>query len=308
MKELILIGWSILVILAVSNLFEEVWWILDLLASFRVQIAFLLIAFSAALCFYKKYILTAFGLLLGLWLVHAITDTYQYDYDKSFHSDKSVKMLSINLLSSNHEYERVKNYIERSDADFVALVEYTPSWDYKLSAAFIETYPHQIKQIRTHNFGIAFWSKHAIESYEIFDVTDRDFPMIEAELVIAEKALTITSIHLENPIGMNNTLMRNHQVNQLIQRYKNHKNLVLIGDYNMTPYAHDYTRLRELLRLEETRCDISPTFPVGLMPLGIPIDHCLVSKSIEHSCLRRGPEIGSDHFPIEIVLSLQSEN
>jgi len=210
----------------------------------------------------------------------------------------------MNLLSSNHNHELAKNYINQSDPDLIVLMEYTSLWDQSLSKAFIEEYPHQIKQVRNHNFGIALWSKYAIDSYQILDFTDRDFPMIEAEIDMGEEILTVTSIHLENPVGRTNMALRHHQVDQLINRYKDRQNLVLIGDYNMTPYSSDYTRLRDHLELKETRCSISPTFPSYFMPLRIPIDHCLVSPSVEHSCLMRGPNVGSDHFPIEIVLSL----
>ena len=68
--------------------------------------------------------------------------------------------------------------------------------------------------------------------------------MIEAKVAVGEETLTVASIHLENPVGRENMAVRNHQVDQLIQRYKNYKNLVLIGDFNMTPYSYDYTRLR----------------------------------------------------------------
>ena len=308
MKAIIYICWSVLVILTVSNLFDEVWWVLDLLASFRLQVGILLIACSFILSYYKKYVLTLFGIVMGLLLIHSVIDATQYGYQQGVPVDQSIKILSINLLSSNHKHDLTQTYIENSDSDIIVLMEYTPLWDQNLSAAFIKEYPYQIKQIRTHNFGIALWSKHPIVSHQILDFTDRDFPMIEAELAIGEETLTVASIHLENPVGRENMTVRNHQVDQLIQRYKGYRNLVLIGDYNMTPYSYDYTRLRDLLGLVETRCSIAPTFPVYFLPLRIPIDHCLVSQTIEHSCLMLGPDIGSDHFPIEIVLSLHSQS
>ena len=308
MKTLILICWSLLVILTVCNLFDDLWWVLDLLASFSMQIAILLIVCSAILSFYKKYILTVFGIILGLLLLHSVIDKYHYSTEIDIPSNRPLKIVSINLLSSNHNHELAKNYINQSDPDLIVLMEYTPIWDQSLSKAFIEEYPHQIKQVRNHNFGIALWSKHAISSHQILDFTDRDFPMIEAEIEMGEESLTVTSIHLENPVGRDNMALRHHQVDQLINRYRDRNNLVLIGDYNMTPYSSDYTRLRDHLELKETRCSISPTFPIYFMPLRIPIDHCLVSQSISHSCVDLGPNIGSDHFPIEIVLSLHSEH
>ncbi len=307
MKAFILICWYLLIILAVTSLFSDAWWVLDLLGSFRFQLAVLLIIWSISLNLYRKYIPMIIGIVLGLLILHSVIDKYQYGNEYDTLPKESLKIASINLLSSNHDYNSVRHYIEQSDPDLLVLLEYTPQWDLNLSRDFLDVFPYQLEEIRTHNFGIALWSKHAFESHQVLNFTEWDFPMIEAKIALVNGYLTVASIHLENPVGRDNMKLRNHQVDQLISRYQDYENFILIGDYNMTPYSHDYTRLRDELQLKETRCSISPTFPVYFMPLRLPIDHCLVSQSIEHNCLKLGPDIGSDHFPIEIVLFLHSQ-
>jgi endonuclease/exonuclease/phosphatase family metal-dependent hydrolase len=48
------------------------------------------------------------------------------------------------------------------------------------------------------------------------------------------------------------------------------------------------------------------TWPTWLAFGQIPIDHCIVEPGLDVAGVRRGPPVGSDHYPLEITLGLTS--
>jgi endonuclease/exonuclease/phosphatase family metal-dependent hydrolase len=47
------------------------------------------------------------------------------------------------------------------------------------------------------------------------------------------------------------------------------------------------------------------SWPVGLWPLALPIDHCLVSEKVEVVDRWMGPDVGSDHYPLVVDVRLR---
>jgi endonuclease/exonuclease/phosphatase (EEP) superfamily protein YafD len=47
-----------------------------------------------------------------------------------------------------------------------------------------------------------------------------------------------------------------------------------------------------------------PTWPTGFNVVKIPIDHCLVSDGLRVQLFRTGSDIGSDHLPIIVDVSI----
>jgi endonuclease/exonuclease/phosphatase (EEP) superfamily protein YafD len=49
---------------------------------------------------------------------------------------------------------------------------------------------------------------------------------------------------------------------------------------------------------------IIPTWPCGIPMMSIPLDHCLTSPSLQVNAIKRGKQVGSDHFPIIVDLAV----
>jgi endonuclease/exonuclease/phosphatase family metal-dependent hydrolase len=76
--------------------------------------------------------------------------------------------------------------------------------------------------------------------------------------------------------------------------------VVLIGDFNLTPYSPynddllSGSRLRDCARGRP----LTPTWPTWFAPLWIEIDRCFVTPEIRIASYQVGPAIGSDHYPL----------
>jgi endonuclease/exonuclease/phosphatase (EEP) superfamily protein YafD len=85
--------------------------------------------------------------------------------------------------------------------------------------------------------------------------------------------------------------------------------LILGGDFNATPWSFPLRRLEGQAGLVR-RTHALPTWPAGQVtnlrfrwpvPL-LPIDHLFATADWHVASLKRGPDLGSDHFPIVAVL------
>lgn len=76
--------------------------------------------------------------------------------------------------------------------------------------------------------------------------------------------------------------------------------LIIVGDFNATPWSRAMKSLDASLDLERITLAL-PTWP-GPVPL-LPIDHVYAGKSWRTVSIRRGPNLGSDHYPLVVELA-----
>lgn len=81
---------------------------------------------------------------------------------------------------------------------------------------------------------------------------------------------------------------------------------IIVGDLNVTPWSHAFHKLVGDSGLvdSERGFGVQPTWPSGLAPLAIPIDHLLHTSSLATTRRNRGPFLGSDHRPLSLELTL----
>lgn len=83
--------------------------------------------------------------------------------------------------------------------------------------------------------------------------------------------------------------------------------IVVAGDFNSTPNSLGYQRFREISGLRDAN---NSWWPAGTWPtvlprwLGIRIDHVFVSEDVTVNSYRLGPNLGGDHRPVVVDLSV----
>ena len=100
---------------------------------------------------------------------------------------------------------------------------------------------------------------------------------------------------------------RNHSLNHIGRTIDDRSRPVIVaGDFNTTPWSPHF---RDLLAASGLRNAAQgqgwiATWPWAFWPARIPIDHVLARGPIAVEDLRRGPSIGSDHYPVIADLRL----
>ncbi|MBN1269372.1 MAG: endonuclease/exonuclease/phosphatase family protein [Kiritimatiellae bacterium] len=211
-----------------------------------------------------------------------------------------LRVLSINVLSTNNSYDSVTHCIRKAGADFVVLQEVTPRWLRSLEPLRSE-YPHIEACAEEGYSGIALLSRHPFTHAEIVRFGDGTFPAVMGQFEIAGRRLAILGVHPPRPGGSWRADCREVQfakIPEYLARLDGAK--IVTGDLNSTPWSCYFQRLLREADLHDSAQGrgVQPTWPACLFPLQIPIDHCLLSPDLHTLDRRVGPFVGSDHQPL----------
>lgn len=303
-----IIWFAVAAVLAASvfpNVFSR-YWLVDLFAHFKVQyLVVSIILVPIVFLFLKaRRVALLFLTVSILWNAYFILP-YYFSFSKKVPLiKKTLKLSSINLLSSNSKTDEVKNYIEKEDADVLVLMEFTPQWEQELSG-LNQKYSFVKVATRTDNFGIALLSKYKMEaSVHYFGRSQK--PTIVGDLSIDGKKLSVVATHPVPPINQSTFKERNAQLKSIAQKRKTFSdNLIIIGDFNTSSFSNHFGQLTKF-GLKDSRIGFGllPTWPANFVIMQTTLDHCLVSPSIIIQERSVGYNLGSDHLPINIVIGL----
>lgn len=277
-------------------------WLLDLFTHFRLYflLYFILLLIMAFIRKQKAAFLV--NALLSLFI---ITSLYRFYLPApEVGAGQGLKVCSINLLSSNHQYEEVIRYIEEEDFDIVLFLEFNARWAEALSG-LTEAYPHTHQKIREDNFGIALLSKLPLENSEVLVLSKANMPTLVSTVRYEGRELQVIGTHPVPPVGAFQFEARNEQFQKLNQLVRDTEDEVLLmGDLNCSSFSPNFARITEGTSLRDSRLGFGllPSWHARWFFLLVSIDHALLSDGVEVLQRAKGPYIGSDHFPLALVL------
>lgn len=219
---------------------------------------------------------------------------------------RKLKLLHLNVLTENDEYERLHDLIEAEQPDVLFLQEFSSAW-LNATGKMMADYPYRYSQAREDNFGIAMFSRLPLGSVTHIDSPPLNYPTIVATMTIDGDVLTLISTHATVPISPELYDARNIHLGSLADITNEADGaVVLSGDFNASLWDRHYRMLEENTGLKNaTRgFGIQPTWPTFLPFAMIPIDHALVSDSIDVIEVRTGSKMGSDHLPLIVTIEL----
>lgn len=296
-----------LLVFSVMPYLSNYLWQLDLLTHFRFQylVLSLLLFIGFIVLKIKKYALIS---LICVVINSAyVVPLYTKKTNTIAGLDQSnIKLFHANVLSSNKSYNKLVNEINKENPDVIILQEVNQHWI--AAMAVIKTqYQYFIEEPREDNFGMALFSKIPIKNHQIHHWSDFEIPGIEAEFDSVHRSFRLIATHPPPPINkyyydagttIFKTIAKEVQSKEIAT--------IIIGDLNTTTWSEKYQILETDTQLLNASTGFGPipTWPTTLIPLMIPIDHCLVSRHFNVKSTRTGESIGSDHLPLIIELNL----
>jgi endonuclease/exonuclease/phosphatase (EEP) superfamily protein YafD len=219
-------------------------------------------------------------------------------------SRPTIKLLSANVLYENHSATRLLEIVRKESPDMVLLVEYTPEWAAQVDE-LRAAYPYRLEGPIKSPWGIAFFSRFAFDASKAIPIGPSYG--VQATVRTPDGPLMVIGAHLASPVTPSRAAVRNSQLDSLAGRVaRATAPVAVIGDFNITPYSSLFQDWLARTGLTDTRRGrtLSPSWPVWLPFLGIPIDHCAVSRGVVIVRHRGLPAFGSDHYPILAELEL----
>lgn len=287
------------------------WWLLDLASHFRAQYLIVLALVVVTLCAARAYRLAILFAVVALVNLALIAPLYAGATHSPAGRDGSLRAMLINVHTANRDHAAVIDSIDLHDPDIVVAEEVNRRWMQAFQTLGTR-YPHVLSKPRDDNFGIALFSKHPFTGARLIDVGSIGLPSILVRFEVQGRRFYLLGTHAVPPVSSEYSRMRNEHlaaIPGIVTALD--APVLLLGDLNASPWSFHFRRLlRDSgLRDGSRGRGIQPTWPTHMLPLLIPIDHCLHSPGIDVVGKKIGAHIGSDHYPVivDFVATLPPE-
>jgi endonuclease/exonuclease/phosphatase (EEP) superfamily protein YafD len=290
-----------LALVSVGAGLARAWWAFDMLAHFRLHYAvaaLVLLVPALGLRAWWPALLLAGVAAFHLW---TIKDLWLGGPAEAAAEGRPLRVAGANVLRSNETPGAVADWARAADADLLALVEAQgPHWEPVLRD-LAALYPHRAPGGWQQGAPVILLSRHPIARARTIRPMGGQRPYLLAELAVDGTSLDMLVVHPSSPSGPAEVRERNRELAHLAEDIRaTGRPTVLAGDFNTTPWSPHFRDLVETadLRLAAAGHGYIGTWPRSLWPARIPIDHILLRGELYTADFRRGPDIGSDHFPV----------
>lgn len=291
-------AWAVNAMLLIFSYWQDPYY-LTLLSAFRFQMLATLWLLSIPLLF--VFPRKGRWLFVALPLVVSLTFSgYFLRMQPALASGRTLKLGVANILGQNPELSGLATWIGEDPPDILGILEVR---SHHLTQLQELNFSHQTLHPQEDNFGIGLLAKTEPTTVEILE---GDYPTIVATWTEDDGVgpCRVLVTHPIPPVSPEARVVGDQQVLDLITHYsKDPLPLLVLGDLNSTGWDQRLLPAWEAgLKESRTGHGFLPTWPAQNPILWIPIDHILVPKAWAVTHCSRGPDIGSDHFPLKAIV------
>ncbi len=221
-------------------------------------------------------------------------------------SSPSLRILVVNVNYESRAFDETIALIEAGDdPDILVFPEFMERWDIALEPIEV-TYPHILRTgVTAKNYGIAVYSKTPLAELDI-----DAWPILKHRAIVGSfewesRKIQLVTVHPRSV----HTERRDHHLAQMAAIAELARSLngptIVVGDFNSTPWSPNIHHILDSGKLRDVRggFGLFPTWPVPLPVL--PIDGCMVNSDFVVQDVLRGPDIGSDHYPLLVSIAFR---
>ncbi|HSL17738.1 MAG TPA: endonuclease/exonuclease/phosphatase family protein [Methylomirabilota bacterium] len=274
---------------------------------------------------YALAALVGLGLVWQLVSIAPYTAFYPREMADSRAEDDSnrISLLAYNVLSGNREVEALRDLIRDTDPDLILLSEPTRRWLEQLDG-LEESYPYTLHQPQENQYGMLLYSRLELVNPEIRFLIEPGIPSFRSQVRLRSGTLvTLYGLH-PRPPGLKrpdegedggveeddgervDSVMRDAELLLVATEIQELGDVPVIvaGDLNDVAWSHTTRLFQRIGGLLDPRVGrgLFNTFDASSRFLRFPLDHVFASEHFLLVELRRLPDIGSDHFPLLVVL------
>jgi endonuclease/exonuclease/phosphatase (EEP) superfamily protein YafD len=224
----------------------------------------------------------------------------------------TLSVLVANVLMENREAERFLDVVRRYDPDLVLVLEPDAWWERALRP-LDATHAYALKEPLSNTYGMLLYSRLPLLDAETRYLVEPDIPSMHARVRLAEgRAVQLHALHPDppNPQYATETTERDGEL-LLIAREVGRRGgpAVVVGDFNDVAWSRTTRLFQETSGLLDPRVGRGTfsTYNARWPLLRWPLDHVFHSDHFALVRLERGPDVGSDHFPIFAELAVDPE-
>lgn len=272
------------------------WW-LELFAHFRPQYALLLALSGATLFALGARAVGVAALLLAavnaLPLLH-----YYFPRPPPAPPGPELRVVLANVHFGNSDHAQLLGYLGEAHPDVAIVLEATPAW--REALATLDDLPYQAQ-----SGDVLAASREPLAGLRVVSFGGGYAGAMAFGTRLGDRQITIVGAHANWPLGRERAARRNEQLAMLAELVRRSPGpVLLLGDLNVTAFAPRFARLLDRAGLVDCAAGrgFVPSWPTAFPPLAMRIDHCLHGPGLVPVRVANGPDVGSDHYPLEVVL------
>jgi endonuclease/exonuclease/phosphatase (EEP) superfamily protein YafD len=281
---------------------------LELLTNFKLQL-FLLSLIVLVFFILKKRLFWIFFASFCLLINSLVVLPWYINVsDIPENNSNNLKVFVFNVLHNNKKYQQTISLVNKEAPDIAVFLEATSGWSKNLDLLY-SNYKYHFSSSKLQ---MEIYSKIPLNHSNI-DVYGDYRGVITSDINIAGQELVFIATHAYPQLyyGIQGFQIRNDQLLQGIGNHVNQisKPVIVVGDLNATMWSPFYQEMIKISGLKNARqgFGVLPTqssFSPNISWLSIPLDHCLVSDKIKVKNIKIVSNMGSDHLPLIIKLSI----
>ena len=221
---------------------------------------------------------------------------------------RQMSLVVTNVLQTNREAERLLGVVRDADPDVLLCVE-TDDWWHERLDAFRATHPHTVQCPLDNTYGMLLYSRLPLERASVDFLVQPDVPSIQVVVRLrGGQGVWLNCVHPRPPAPgeSDESLERDAELLLVGRRVRDAAlPVVVCGDLNDVAWSHTTRLFQKTSGLVDPRKGrgFFSTFHARWPGFRYPLDHVFHSPDFRLVVMRRLPYVGSDHFPMQAILS-----
>lgn len=228
-------------------------------------------------------------------------------HKNQLNSDKQISLIVCNVLTPNHKYHLLIEQIQKHQPDVVLTLESDQTWQNALSV-IEKDYPYRVPVPLDNLYGMHLYSRLELKDTEVKFILSDEIPSIHTTIILRSgQPVQLYCLHPKppSPTEAKDSTLRDAELLLVGDQIKDlDESCIVMGDLNDVAWSRTtrlFQRISGLLDPRVGRHYIN-TFHADYPLLRWSLDHIFHSTDFALVHMERLPHIGSDHFPVYVVL------
>ena len=221
--------------------------------------------------------------------------------------DKQISLIISNVLTSNTQYQLLIEQIQKHQPDLLLTLESDQVWQKALSV-IEKDYPYRVPVPLDNLYGMHLYSRLELKDTEVKFILSNDIPSIHTTVILRSgQPVQLYCLHPKppSPTEAKDSTLRDAELLIVGDQIKDlDESCIVMGDLNDVAWSRTtrlFQRMSGLLDPRVGRHFVN-TFHADYPLLRWSLDHIFHSTDFALVHMKRLPHVGSDHFPVYVVL------
>ncbi|AYA69885.1 endonuclease [Acinetobacter sp. WCHA55] len=221
--------------------------------------------------------------------------------------ERQISLIVSNVLTPNTQYHLLLQQIHQHQPDLILTLESDGHWEQALGE-LADDYPYRVAVPLDNLYGMHLYSRLALKNTEVKFILSDEIPSIHATVILRSgQPVQLYCLHPKppSPTEAKDSTLRDAELLIVGDQIKDlDESCIVMGDLNDVAWSRTtrlFQRISGLLDPRVGRHFVN-TFHADYPLLRWSLDHVFHSTDFALVQMQRLPHIGSDHFPVYVVL------